>query len=518
MNIASLLGSVPESDRPALIFTTSHPSIFSFRQLDELSSRLAGGFLGSGLKTRSRVVVLAPISLNLYAGLIALFKMGATPVFLDPQSGFGQLEKTISSIRPDGLICGQKINWLRWFLPDLRRIPRVFPTDGNSRFSLNRLTVSFSPHSEISEVDLESPALITFTGGSTDPLGSRGVIRTHGFLAAQHAALSRALPNDTSDIDMPAFPIATLHNLASGITSVIPDFPFRRPDAVRPERILEQIRQHEVTTASGPPAYWSVIVEHCLRLQRSLPLRRIVTGGAPVTPFFLEKLERVAPHAEILNVYGSTEAEPVAVIKSCDAMDEMKKPVAPRAGIPLGRAVPEVRIRILSADGIELETGQVGEIWVGGNHVARKYFSNPAAESKNKRFDSDGVLWHCMGDLGYKDETGLLWLAGRVNTIVVRGEKNLYPVFVETMAEALPFVRRAALIGMPDSKLGERSVLIVEFAENSPKPKDWVNQLRALCGEHGWALDEIRAARRLPVDARHNSRLDYKRLKTKRLG
>ncbi|KAA0273385.1 MAG: hypothetical protein EDM79_09990 [Chloroflexi bacterium] len=232
----------------------------------------------------------------------------------------------------------------------------------------------------------------------------------------------------------------------------------------------------------------------------------------------MEKLERVAPHAEILNVYGSTEAEPVAVIKSCDAMDEMKKPVAPRAGIPLGRAVPEVRIRILSADGIELETGQVGEIWVGGNHVARKYFSNPAAESKNKRFDSDGVLWHCMGDLGYKDETGLLWLAGRVNTIVVRGEKNLYPVFVETVAEALPFVRRAALIGMPDSKLGERSVLIVEFAENSPKPKDWVNQLRALCGEHGWALDEIRAARRLPVDARHNSRLDYKRLKTKRFG
>jgi len=86
---------------------------------------------------------------------------------------------------------------------------------------------------------------------------------------------------------------------------------------------------------------------------------------------------------------------------------------------------------------------------------------------------------------------------------------------VETVAASLPFVRRAALIGAPDKKLGERSVLIVELESGAVKPNDWRAQLQALCAQHGWIVDEVRSIRRLPVDARHNSRIDYTRLKSK---
>jgi len=516
MNIASLLQSVPEPDRPAIIFSGPTKSAISFRELDDLSSRLAGGFYAKGLRTNDRVVFLAPISLNLYASLIALFKLGATAVFLDPQTGYNkQLDRTLTLVEATGLICSRKALWMRYLSASLRHIPYVFSTEDDGSRSLHQIAISSAPRMTIVAVENEAPALITFTGGSTDSRGSRGVIRTHRTLTAQHAALSRALPVQTNDVDLPAFPVATLHNLASGITSVIPDFPFRCPEAVQPEKILGQIHTFGVTTASGSPAYWSAIVKHCLRYQHALPLRRIVTGGAPISVELIRQLSQLVPNAEILNVYGSTEAEPVAVISAKEFLDETIKLNMTGAGIPLGRPVSDVRVRILDQSRDEQMTGQVGEIWVSGEHVARNYFANPDAEAANKYFDSDHRLWHRMGDIGHADETGRLWLDGRVNTIVMRDGRPIYPVPVEAVAATLPFVHRAALIGTPDPKLGERSVLIVEFEMNVAKPTDWRIRLQTLCAEHGWIVDEARSIRRLPVDARHNSRIDYQRLKAK---
>jgi len=123
-------------------------------------------------------------------------------------------------------------------------------------------------------------------------------------------------------------------------------------------------------------------------------------------------------------------------------------------------------------------------------------------------------LWHRMGDVGHVDESGRLWLDGRVNTIVMRGQCPIYPMPVETVAASLPFVRRAALIGVPDENLGERSVLVVEFEVDVVKPNDWRAQLQALCAQQDWIVDEVHSIRRLPVDARHNSRIDYTRLKS----
>jgi acyl-CoA synthetase (AMP-forming)/AMP-acid ligase II len=518
MNIASLLNAVPEPDRPAIIFSNPGKSIITFRELDDLSSRLAEGLYKNGLRANDLVVLLAPISLNLYASLIALFKLRATAVFLDPQTEFKQLDHTLALVEASALICTRKALWLRYFSAALRGIPRVFLSEDHGRCSLNSMARSFAPRGTIAEVEDETPALVTFTSGSTDSSGPRGVIRTHRLLIAQHNALSRALPMQMTDVDLPAFSVVTLHNLASGITSVLPDFPFRRPVAVQPEKILRQINMFGVTTASGAPAYWTTIVKHCLRYGFTLSLRRIITGGASVSPALIQQLRQVAPKAEILNVYGSTEAEPVAVISAAEFLEEATTQNATGAGIPLGRPVSDICVRIRDGKSRDQTTGQVGEIWVSGDHVARNYFANPDAESTNKRFDAEGRLWHRMGDVGHMDEAGRLWLDGRVNTIVMRDGTPIYPVPVETLAATMPFVYRAALIGVPDGKLGERSALIVEFAPNVMRPNHWQGQLQALCAERGWIVDELHSIHRLPVDARHNSRIDYERLKSRVIG
>lgn len=511
MNIASLLTTIDQPDRPALILPDGVS--VTFRQLDEMTARLAAGFQKAGLQTGERVVVLAPISLYLYAALIALFRLGAAAVFLDPQAGFRPLERAATVADARAFIGSRKALWLKWFSPALRRIPITLLADGRGTNSLWRLAQSPDPLQVIADMDAEAPALITFTGGSTDAGGPRAVSRTHRLLASQHAALSRALPTQPGDVDMPAFPVATLHNLAAGVPSVIPDFPFRRPQAVRPEKVLVQIERHGVTTASGSPAYWWVIATDCVRRGLTLPLRRIVTGGAPVAPGLIERLKQVAPQAEILCVYGSTEAEPVAVISGAEILAETAALTARGAGIPLGHPVADVAVRLLDEKFNEQSIGQVGEIWVSGEHVARSYFANPPADAHYKQRDAEGRLWHRMGDLAYQDEHGRLWLVGRVHTIVVRAGKTIHPVPVEALAATLPFVHRAALTGLPDPQLGQRTCLTVELAKDVPVPQDWQMQLTTLCAEHGWVIDQVRAIRRMPVDARHNARIDYKRLK-----
>lgn len=509
MNIATLLASIDNPHRPALILPDG--SSVTFRELDEMTARLAAGLQKMGLQTGDRVVVLAPISLHLYAALIALFRLGAAAVFLDPQAGFRQLERAATLANARAFIGSRKALWLKWFSPALRRIPITVLADGRGANSLWRLAQFADLLRVITDVDAEAPALITFTGGSTDAGGARAVSRTHRLLTSQHAALSRALPVQPGDVDMPAFPVATLHNLAAGVPSVIPDFPFRRPQAVQPEKVLAQIERHGVTTASGSPAYWWTIAADCARRGVTLPLRRIVTGGAPVAPGLVERLKQVAPQAEVLCVYGSTEAEPVAVITGEEILAETAALTARGAGIPLGHPVADVAVRLLDAQLREQPLGQVGEIWVAGEHVARNYFANPQADAHYKQRDAAGRLWHRMGDLAYQDQDGRLWLAGRVHTIVARDGKTIYPVPVEALAASLPFVHRAALTGLHDPQLGQRTCLTVELAKDVPS--NWQEQVKALCAKHGWTIDLVRSIRRMPVDARHNARIDYKRLK-----
>ncbi|HXD10405.1 MAG TPA: AMP-binding protein, partial [Anaerolineales bacterium] len=231
MNIASLLAAVKDPERPALFFPGAEKTMVTFRELDDLSSRLAAGMQAEGLRAKDRVIVLAPISLLLYASLIALFKSGATAVFLDPQTRYRQFNRAVALADARALIGTRKFIWLKALSPALRQVPYIFLTQGDGARSFLRMARSFSPRMLIADVNDDTPALITFTGGSTDS-SPRGVLRTHRLLIAQHCALSRILPMHETDVDLPAFPVATLHNLASGITSVIPDFPFRRPDAV----------------------------------------------------------------------------------------------------------------------------------------------------------------------------------------------------------------------------------------------------------------------------------------------
>lgn len=512
----------------------------SFAQLDAWSARFAGGLAALGVGEGTRVVILAPLMPELYAGLIALWRLGAVAVFLDPWSGRAALEAAADLAAAEVLIAGRAVSRLRRLSPALRRIPLVLPVDGRGPNALSSLMRRSPALVAMADLASEHPALITFSSGSSAGglRPPKAVIRSHGILEAQHQAIARALPQQVDDVDLTPFPMLVLHNLAGGVPTVI----LRGRNAGRsnltaPAAVLAAMERSGCTTAVAAPAFWRELAEAAIAARHTLALRRIAVGGAVVGAPLLELLARAAPKAEVVAVYGSSEVEPVAVI-AADQVMALAPWTAAGAGAPLGPPVPEVAVRILDADGAALPDGQPGELCVAGGHVAGAYLGDPPDGSGRRYRDADGRLWHGMGDHGYRDADGRLWLLGRTHTVLRRAGRSVHPVAVEAAVELLPFVERAVLASIPFLEQldgdDERVILTVQLRQDEQVRPDWPDQIRrrvsglarepAEAGDEGesWGarlglvFDEIVVVDLvdpLPMDARHRSRVDHARLR-----
>lgn len=518
MNVLTVLRRIASEvpDRPALVMGDSR---ISFGDLWERVDRASAGLRRLGLEAGDRAIVMIPMSIDLYVALLGVLKMGAVAVFVDPWIGPRQIASFAAFAEPRAWLGIPKSHVLRLFSKRLRAIPLAVTTGRRlgplpAGATLAELEAE-GGDGEIAAVEPDASALVTFTSGSSGE--PKGANRTHHFLLAQHAALAAEFPALEGDVDMPMFPVFALNNLASGVPSVVPEMDFRYVDRVDGARVLAQMRRHGVTTCTASPPFFDRLAAELDRHTERPALRRILTGGAPVSDAQLRAWREILPDSEILVVYGSTEAEPVAHLAAGERLEAVNphRPLTPGfcAGRPTDRLGSKI-IRIhdgpveLGPGGWgdwELPSGEIGELIVSGDHVGRDYFRNPGAVRENKIVDAGGVIWHRMGDTGSFDPEGRFWLAGRVHSTIRRGAVLIHPQLVEQAAQGNDSkIRRLAAVGLPDAALGERLVIVAE-AESGVQ-----EDIAARLAAAGFAADEIRVTSEpLPVDPRHNSKIDY---------
>jgi olefin beta-lactone synthetase len=440
----------------------------------------------------------------LYVALLALLKMGAVAVFVDPWIGMRQMAAFAAAAEPRGFVGVARSHWLRLFEPVLRALAVTITTGRRigswpARWTLRELEVA-AYDTEIHPATADTLALITFTSGSSGT--PKGANRTHGFLAAQHAALQTEFTYRDDDVDLTMFPVFALNNLARGIPSVIPAMDFRHVAAADAGVVAAQMQERRVTTCTASPP----LVDRLAAYRP--PLRRLLTGGAPVTDEQLKRWQVAWPDTEIVVVYGSTEAEPVAHISAADRLAARNSlhPVA--TGFCMGRPATPARVIPLargpvgwSAD--NLPAGTIGELIVTGAHVGRDYFRNPAAVAENKIIAPGCAVWHRMGDTGYFDEQGRFWLTGRLHSTIWRAGEPVQAQLVEQAAGATG----VAAVGVTDHQHGERVVLVVTG------PAD-LETMRRRIADAGLIVDEVVVtSRALPMDPRHNAKVDYGKLR-----
>lgn len=511
MNIAEiLLRRAAELGNNAAIIDVhrGRDRCYSFRDMDAATASVADQLRAANLKPGDGVLLLHPVSAELYLVLIALFRLGCLAIFLDPSAGREHIERCCAIFPPKAFFGSRRAQLLRWTIPPLRRVPHSYCPEWFPGAHRLRLSMESSPSREIVSLAAEAPALVTFTSGSTGQ--PKAAMRTHGFLLAQHRALETSLALRPGRVDLTTLPIFVLANLASGVTSVLPNADMKSPGKIIAGPVLAQIRRHKIETTAASPAFLTRLLGECERSGSTMSsLSRIYVGGAPVFPGLLRKTKQLNPQAEITAVYGSTEAEPIAEVALSDISSEDFHAMEQGKGLLAGRPVSSLTLRVirdqwgtpispLSAQAFEhlaLEIGSPGEIVVSGGHVLSGYV-NGAGDVETK-FEIDGTRWHRTGDLGYLDAVGRLWLLGRCDGKIEDTRGALYPFAVECAAMQTPTVRRAAL-----ASIDGRRVLAIEAEE--------AVSLEAIRSSLGWAqLDQLVRVDHIPVDKRHNAKVDY---------
>ena len=484
MNAAEMLlqqaRSVP--DRDALIDLTGRSvRTLTFAQLEREAAVAAAAYERSGLAPGSRVIVVHPINALLYVALAGMFRAGIVPVVCDPGAGRLQFGRACASVSPDAIFASTAGHLFAATIPALRRIHRRFAFGG------------FPGCIDVSRGDVDpsvvrrggdDPALITFTSGSTG--APKALVRTHSLLRAQLNAIRAVIPLE--GVDIATMPIALLANLAAGVTSVIPSVDLGRPGEADPDRLARDVELTRATGFVASPA----MLDALLRTEpsRLRSLRRIVTGGGPVMPSLMTALQSLLPDAEIVCVYGSTEAEPIAFLEWSSVTNADLQAMRDGAGLLAGTPSPDSDVRM-----------HHGEIIVAGDHVVPGYL-DPTDDAKTK-FRLDGRTWHRTGDGGYFDASGRVWLTGRVNAAINDERGPMGPLRVECALSFDDGIRRSAFLGARS-----RRTLFVEPRAGATPDAAWMR--RAISWAH---VDEVRVVSRLPVDRRHNAKIDYPALR-----
>lgn len=515
MTIGTLLTQqvIARSSQLALVDDRARRTL-SFGELETAVARAAAWWQAQGLERGQAVLVFVPMSADLYIALLALFRLSAVALFLDPSAGREHLERCCARWAPDALLAISKAHLLRLRSPALRKI-RLKISVGGWLPGTRRWPKAWQGPTRSSRDDArpEDAALVTFTSGSTGV--PKATVRTHAFLLAQYRALAPHLALQAGEVDLATLPVFVLANLAAGVTTVIPDVDLRRPGSVEAPRVFAQVERHRVTRITASPAFFERLVKHGKANARTLPgLTRLHTGGAPVFPRLLHALQQLAPNAEVVAVYGSTEAEPIAHLPTHALQPDDLTAMREGRGLLAGVPVNEIDLRILpdewghrrlsltleELNRAQLPAGAVGEIVVAGDHVLKGYLGGIGDEETKFKVSED--VWHRTGDAGHVDERGRLWLQGRCSTRIDDTRGRLYPFGVECIAMTFPSVRRAAAL----AHHGER-LLVIE-ADNAE------NLEAQLLLATAWAhIARVAVLDELPVDARHNAKIDYPRLR-----
>lgn len=471
-----------------------------------MSRRGAALLRRHGISQGDRVLIFQPMSAELYGALIAVFRVGAVAMFLDPATGIEHMEQACRLVTPAALIATRKAHLLRLRSGALRGIGKKFSIGGWVPGA------SGWPGNETAGAALAgSPdaALITFTSGSTGE--PKGAVRTHDFLLAQHRVLERTLELREGAIDLTTLPVFVLANLASGVVSVIPGGDLRRPGEIDGGAVGMQIQREGVQSVAASPALLERVAGWCENRGQTLPsLGKVFAGGAPVFPPLLQRLRAMSPKARITSVYGSTEAEPICELDARDVGEADLEAMRGGRGLLAGRPVDEIEVRVIAEqwgrpiepltsaafDAISVPAGTRGEITVSGEHVLSGYL-NGRGDSETK-FNVEGRVWHRTGDSGYFDASGRVWMLGRTPARIADAAGVLYPFAVECALSFVPELQRSAILSHEGRRL-----LFVEYRRGASRRDD-------LAGVVKWAaIDEIRECSRIPVDRRHNAKIDY---------
>ncbi|MBV1876030.1 MAG: AMP-binding protein [Pseudomonadales bacterium] len=443
----------------------------SYQQLYDRCSALIGGLQGLGAVIGDRIAILANNSHQYVETYLAVPAAKMVVVPLNTRHALPELEYALKD-------SGAKI--LLTDRTDLGNLEQLVDHVISLPDDYESLLEKSTPAPLGLDPDENALAGLFYTGGTTG--ASKGVMLSHRNLIANTHNWLATVPQSDQDrtlVMAPMFHAAGSNGILAAIWMGSCQIALGTFD---PAAALELIEKHQVNLTLGVPTMLAAMAEEQhSRPRNTQSLQVVAHGGSPIATEVIRRTSTAFPTAQMVEVYGATELSPLTTV----LCNEEKLIGDPRAK-SCGRSVIGASIAILSEQGQNLPTGEIGEVVVSGTNVMQGYWNKP---EQTEQVLKNGQYW--TGDLGYLDQAGYLFLVDRSKDMIVSGGENVYCTEVEEVLYQHPAVLEAAAFGVPDEKWGEavHAVVVPREEHHNVDPTEIIEFCRQHIG--GYKVPKI---------------------------
>lgn len=445
---------------PAII---SEKRTLSYAELDRRASSVGNSLLAAGIDPRDHVCLLMANGHQFAEIFFGVLRIGAVACPLNLRLSAGELGEICRDSEAKHLIFSEGL--------EVKAEDICARRPGSDAVSADSLLAqgSQSANAELPSLEpfaADNRAVIVYTSGTTG--AAKGVVFTHAQLLGSSLTMAPTLDmrkGDTHLLPVPMFHVGGLSFLIHGIHLGVPLAIPPRWDA---SDILNLIERHKVAHFFAVPTMLiDLLAASDLAAQRLDSVRWIMSGGAPVPRDLILQFDALG--IPLLQTCGATETGgPGLVVDAANA--------AAKAGT-VGRGFFFTDYRLVDEAGEEPAPNLPGELHLRGPHIASGYLNNSRAT--REVFLAGG--WFRTGDIAVADQDGYVTLVDRKGNKIITGGENVYPAEVEKALSSLPGISDVAVIGMPDTRLGEIVTAVVVPASDEPPPT--LEKLQMGCGE-----------------------------------
>ena len=453
----------------------SNPSNFYRREItwnvfNEKANRFANLLLGRGIKKGDKVGILLMNCLEWLPIYFGVLKTGAIAVPLNFRYAADEIEYCVNLAEINVLVFGPEF---------VGRVQDIYENISNNRIflyvgdgcpdyaeSYDKLTANCSSISPDIKLTDDDYGAIYFSSGTTG--FPKAILHKHRSLM-HSCKVEQAHHGQTKDDIFLCIPPlyhtgAKMHWFGSflvGAKSVLlkGTKPKAILDAVSNEKcsivwllvpwaqdILDAIDSGEVKLEDYDLSAW----------------RLMHIGAQPVPPSLIARWKKVFPNHEYDTNYGLSESiGPGAVHLGVENIHKVGA---------IGKAGYGWQTKIVDENGADVKQGEVGELCLKGPGVMECYYNDPKSTAEVLK---DG--WLFTGDMAMEDEDGFIFLVDRKKDVVISGGENIYPVQIENFLRANPKIKDVAVIGVPDSRLGEATLAVIELKDGEESNEDEIN-------------------------------------------
>jgi acyl-CoA synthetase (AMP-forming)/AMP-acid ligase II len=437
---AYVVNAIVDADRVAVI---GDDRAVTYAQLDRRTNSLARALAEAGAGPDRKLAILCRNGPTFVESVVTAAKLGADPLPLNTSFSAAEVAAVLEREQPPVIVFEEELAGLLDQVPAGAPIARIVAGPGDdSAVGRSYERLATTGPADPPEPPADEGRMVILTSGTTGtPKGAR--LGRPGGLDPL-AWFLRVVPLNAGSVVMIPAPLFHAHGYGQLVVAAAMGSSIVLPSRFDPERTLELIERHRVSSMAVVPVMLKRIMDlppETRRRYDTSSLRAVVASGSALEPELARAfMDAFGP--VLYNLYGSTEMGFAAIATPRDMLE------APGT---VGKPVPNTRVVLLDEQGRPVPTGEIGRIFVGSELMFDGYTDESASRDM-----AEGMM--TVGDLGHMDSEGRLFVDAREDDMIVSGGENVYPAEVEAVLRRHEGVSEVVVVGVDDERFGQRLV------------------------------------------------------------